>query len=128
MLVLTACKKDKITSYDYELTIPCAEEERMLVLDKMMSPIATATCSETWLSVTVCDELYDGHPAITVISHFEPNDKVIEANIKVKSENDEEANVLVRQGIHLLGDALLGENMDHHRLGKLSYGNHQRRT
>ena len=112
VLVLTACKKDKYTSYDYELTLPCAEEERLLILDKMMAPIATVTCSDTWLSVTVSDELYDGHPAIAVVSHIEPNDKVVEATIKVKSENDEEANVLVRQGMHLLGDALLGENME----------------
>lgn len=112
MLVLTTCKKDNYIRYDYELTLPCAEEERLLVLDKMTAPIATITCSDTWLSVTICEELYDGHPAIAVISHFEPNDKVVEATIKVKSENNEEANVLVRQGIHLLGDALLGENMD----------------
>ena len=64
VFVLTACKKDKFTSYDYELTLPCAEEERVLVLDKMMAPIANVTCSDDWLSVTICDEMYDGHPAI----------------------------------------------------------------
>lgn len=107
---VTACKKDPI-AFSYELILRGANEPHALVLDKFTSPIASISCAAEWLTVTASEETVNGYPVIVVVSSNTTN-RLVEAIVKVKSENGELAEVRVRQGVHVLGDAHLGENME----------------
>lgn len=110
MVFVTACKKDTV-AFMYELILRGANEPHALVLDKFTSPIASINCPAEWLTVTASKETVNGYPVIIVVSSNQTN-QLVEATVKVKAENGELAEVRVRQGVHVLGDAHLGENME----------------
>ena len=110
MVFVTACKKDPI-AFKYELIIRYANEPKALVLEKFPAPIASISCSVEWLTVTASEETVNGYPVIVAVSSNTTN-KLVETVVKVKSENGELAEVRVRQGVHVLGDAYLGENLE----------------
>ncbi len=108
--LVTACKKDPI-AYNYELILRGPDEPHALVLDKFTSRIASVSCAAEWLTATASEETVSGYPVLVVVSSNTTN-QLVEAIVKVKSENGELAEVRVRQGVHVLGDAYLGENME----------------
>lgn len=110
MVFVTACKKDPI-AYNYELILSGANEPHALVLDKFTSRIASVSCAAEWITATASEETVSGYPILVVVSSNTTN-RLVEAIVKVKSENGELAEVRVRQGVHVLGDAYLGENME----------------
>lgn len=110
MVFVTACKKDPI-AFNYELILQGANVPHALVLDKFTSRIASVSCAAEWLTATASEETVSGYPVLVVVSSNTTN-QLVEAIVKVKSENGELAEVRVRQGVHVLGDAYLGENME----------------
>ena len=110
MVFFTACKKDPI-AYNYELILQGANVPHALVLDKFTSRIASVSCAAEWITATASEETVSGYPILVVVSSNTTN-QLIEAIVKVKSENGELAEVRVRQGVHVFGDAYLGENME----------------
>ncbi len=110
MVFFTACKKDPI-AYNYELILQGANVPHALVLDKFTSRIASVSCAAEWITATASEETVSGYPILVVVSSNTTN-QLVEAIVKVKSENGELAEVRVRQGVHVLGDAYLGENME----------------
>ena len=110
MVLVTACKKDPV-AFSYELILRGANEPHAIVLDKFTTPIASISCSAEWLTATASEETVSGYPVLVVVSSNQTN-RLVEAIVKVKSENGELAEVRVRQGVHVLGDAHLGENME----------------
>ena len=110
MVFVTACKKDPI-AYNYELILSGANEPHALVLDKFTSRRASVSCAAEWITATASEETVSGYPILVVVSSNTTN-QLIEAIVKVKSENGELAEVRVRQGVHVFGDAYLGENME----------------
>ena len=111
LVFVTACKKDTPIPFSYELIIHGANEPHTLVLDKFTAPIASISCSATWITATASEETVNGYPVLVVVSSNTTN-QLVETIVKVKSENGELAEVRVRQGVHVLGDAYLGENME----------------
>lgn len=103
MVFVTACKKDAV-AFMYELILRGANEPHALVLDKFTSPIASINCPAEWLTVTASKETVNGYPVIVVVSNNQTN-QLVEATVKLKAENGELAEVRVRQGVHVLGDA-----------------------
>ncbi len=110
MAFVTACKKDPV-AFKYELILFSANQPHALVLDKFTSPISTISCAAEWLTATASEETVSGYPVIVVTSSIDVQNEFIEATVKVKSEKGEVAEVLVRQGVQLFGDAFMGENM-----------------
>lgn len=110
MVFVTAFKKDTV-AFMYELILRGANEPHALVIDKFTSPIASVSCAAEWLTATASEETVSGFPVLVVVSSNTTN-QLVEAIVKVKSENGELAEVRVRQGVHVLGDAYLGENME----------------
>ena len=110
MFFMTACKKDSIT-FKYEFLLFNPNQPHALVLDKFTSPIASVSCAAEWLTATASEEMVNGYPVLVMTSSIDP-DQLVEATVKVKSESGELAEVLVRQGVHVLGDAFLNENME----------------
>ena len=109
-VLVTACKKDPV-AFTYELILRGANVPHALVLDKFSSPIASISCAADWLTITASEETVNGYPVIVVVSSNITN-QLVEAIVKVKSESGELVEVLVRQGVHVLGDAYLGENLE----------------
>lgn len=111
MVFVTACKKDTPIAFKYEFILRNANDPQTIVLDKSKSPIASISCAAEWLTATAGEEMVNGCPTLVVVSNNTSN-QLIEATVKVTLESEEKVEVVVRQGVHLYGDAYLGENME----------------
>jgi len=114
-----ACGKDieqegsgqESTSVDYTVVIACKGDVQTLALTNFTSQVSKIDNPASWITITKHEEMEDGYPVVELTSTLQA-DTDEEVTIKIVSENSEVANLLVKQGVSLLGDAYSGSNAD----------------
>lgn len=108
---LVSCNDDIDTSggyvpgeYRYSLCVPNANDEMLVVLDSLSSPVKSIGTCPDWAVATVAESTADGHPVVRLVTKDCGPDVMNEGEIVILSERNDRVTLELTQSVYVAGN------------------------
>lgn len=90
--------------FRYSLCVPNANDEMLVVLDSLSSPVKSIGTCPDWAVATVAESTADGHPVVRLVTKDCGPDVMNEGEIVILSEQNDRVTLALTQSVYVAGN------------------------